>query len=107
MATGILDGEECPYRGSRMSFEGRLPVGSSCALFLNFGTVSGVPGVTGYFDTGHGASVGVLYDPTGNVAGTFQPLIPSAEAEDAFHACAAADRYTGRRAFSSSSQLPR
>ena len=64
--------EECPYRGSRMSFEGRLPVGSSCALFLNFGTVSGVPGVTGYFDTGHGASVGVLYDPTGNVARTFQ-----------------------------------
>lgn len=88
-ATGALDGDDARCTGT-MTFEGKLFEGASCRFFLNAGTVSGVPGLASYIDSGAAYSHGSLYAPNHSTApvATFNALVvPS---QQTAQACASA-----------------
>jgi hypothetical protein len=95
-ATGPLAGDD-PRCAGTMTFDGTFPAGASCSFFMNFGTVSGVPGIASYFDMGDAASVGYLYGTDGTIVGTFQPLLAPADFEAAREACETPEGFKGAR----------
>jgi hypothetical protein len=66
-ATGALGGD-C---SGKLTFNGQMNAGSTCALITFQGTASGLPGITRFAGaSGMGAAPARLYDHAGNVVGS-------------------------------------
>jgi hypothetical protein len=76
IATGRLDGgERCE---GKLTFDGVIHAGGTCAVQVFEGEVRGLPGVERFFGPGAGGFVNeFLYDGEGNVVGADQPQVLS------------------------------
>lgn len=73
-AEGALAGVGASCTGS-MRFDGVILPGAVCRLFFEWGTVSGVPGVTWFFGQGSAYGRGFLYNADGKLVGTYDPQV--------------------------------
>lgn len=77
-----------------MTFRGADLPGSTCSLFINAGTVTGLPGVRHFFAIGTVHQQGELYAPDGHLAGTYQVEVPVLDGPTLAAQCASAKGIT-------------
>jgi hypothetical protein len=71
-ATGPAKGDACK---DRVTFEGIVHAGSTCAAILFEGVVRGVPGVERFFGPGNVIAHELLYDKDGELVGFNDPSV--------------------------------
>jgi hypothetical protein len=71
-ATGPAEGGACK---DRVTFEGIVHAGSTCAAIVFEGVVRGVPGVARFFGPGNVIAHELLYDKNGELVGSNDPSI--------------------------------
>jgi hypothetical protein len=101
---GDLGGVGASCTGT-MIFDGYMLPGAQWRLFIEYGAVSGVPGVAWFFGGGGAVSRGLLYSPEGKVVGTYDPVVEIASLPDLIPKCLTPEGLTDAVIFSSTTEL--